>query len=120
MITTQVEWDGWDRVAVPDVGGVTQAKRLDRLPQRITEVVRLMTGRAVDEDDVVLAIDFPGAAEAATLRADREAIADAERELAERTRRWVLRLRQQGASLRDIAHLTGISHQRAHQLIADH
>lgn len=119
MINVRVEWDGWRRIAVPNVGGVTQAKRLDQLPQRVIEVVQLMTGREVAVDDILLDVDFPGADEAAVLRADRQAAADAERELADRTRRCVQRLRQQGASLRDIAHLTGISHQRAHQLVTE-
>jgi len=113
-----VEWDGYNWVAVPEGGGVTQAKRLDQLPGRIVEVVKLMTGTAIDADDVDLDIDFPRADEAIALRTVRSELAVAEQSLIDNTKSVVIDLRDDGVCLRDIAHLTGISHQRAQQLIA--
>jgi len=111
-----VEWDGYNWVAVPEGGGVTQAKRLDQLPGRIVEVVKLMAGSDIDVDDVVLEIDFPWADEAIALRTKRSDLAAAEQSLIDSTKAVVVHLRDDGVCLRDIAHLTGISHQRAQQL----
>lgn len=113
----QVEWDGYRWVAVPEIGGVTQAKMLDQLPTRIIEVVKLMTGDDIGTDDIDLVVDFPGADVAARLRIERTELDAAERTLVEQTRHVVMTLRENGASLRDIATLTGISHQRVHQIL---
>lgn len=112
-----VEWDGYNWVAIPEVGGTTQAKRIDQLPERVAEVVELMTGKVIDPADVVLDIDFPGADEATALREMRESIATAEAELTARTRRCVLQLRKKGVTLRDAAVMVGVSYQRVHQLV---
>lgn len=113
-----VEWDDYQWIAVPAVGGVTQAKRLDQLPSRVAEVVELMTGQVVDPSDVELVIDFPGADMAAAVREARGKIEEAEHEIAERTRAIVLELRDSGVTLRDIAVMVGVSYQRVHQLTA--
>lgn len=54
-----VEKDGRSWVATLDAGGVTQARRLDQLPERLAEVHELMTGESIDPDDIALEVDFP-------------------------------------------------------------
>lgn len=49
--------------------GVTQARQLDQLPERLADVYELMTGEAINPDEIELAIDSPGAA--AAVRANR-------------------------------------------------
>ena len=112
-----VTWDDYRWVAVPDVGGVTQAKRLDQIPDRVVEVVKLITGDIIAASDVVLDVDWPGAEEAAALRAERAELETRDRQLVADTDDVVRRLRDSGLSLRDVATLTGVSHQRAHQLV---
>lgn len=113
-----VTWDGYSWVAVVDGGGVTQAKRLDQLPSRLVEVVKLMTGTVVGPEAIELDIDYGGdlGARAAELRSRRAMLAAADDELGVDSATVVQGLRSQGLSLRDIAVMTGVSHQRVHQL----
>ena len=114
----RVEWDGHRWVAVLDAGGVTQARQLDQLPARLAEVHVLMTGETINPDDIELEIDFPGAAAAAAVRADRARLSAAEAELAEATAATVAELRARDVSMRDVATMVGVSHQRVQQLAA--
>lgn len=117
----RVEWDGRYWVAVPDVGGVTQARRLDQLPSRVAEVLRLMTGEGVGAADVELDVHYDDEGlgrRAAELRDRRALLEVSEKELTELTAETAKALRQRGMSLRDIGTLTGVSYQRAHQLVS--
>ena len=116
-VRATVTWDGYSWIAVPAVGGVTQARRLDQLPYLVADVVMVLTGLELDPAEVELEVEFPGAAEAAAVRAARSQVSGAERELAARTRLAVLALRRQGVSLRDIATMVGVSFQRVHQIV---
>jgi len=111
-------WDGYSWVAVLDGGGVTQAKRLDQLPARLVEVVRLMTGETVTSDAIELDIDYGGdlGVRAADLRSRRVKLAAADEQIAAEFAAIAQALRSQGLSLRDIAVMTGASYQRVHQL----
>ena len=50
------EWDGYSWIAkvVGIPGAVTQGKRLDLLPDRIVEVVKLMTDETISSDEITL------------------------------------------------------------------
>jgi hypothetical protein len=113
--------DGRYWVAVPDAGGVTQARRLDQLPGRIAEVLSLMTGEAVSAADVELDVHYDDeelGRRAAELRDRRAALEVSEKQLTELTAETARALRQRGMSLRDIGVLTAVSYQRAHQLVS--
>ncbi|MGI8753160.1 MAG: type II toxin-antitoxin system HicB family antitoxin [Acidimicrobiales bacterium] len=116
-----VNWDGYSWVAVLDGGGVTQAKRLDQLPARLAEVVKLMTGQAVAPDAIELEIDYGDGlgARAAELRSQRAELAAADERLVAESAAIIRALRSEGLSLRDIAVMTGVSYQRVHQLTRD-
>ncbi len=118
------EWDGYAWVAsIPDVpGAVTQAKRLDLLPDRLAEVARLMTGDAVGADQILLkarvadrTLDLM-AQEVTELEDDLNRVADA---LAARRRQLVTELHDRGHTLRDIGVIVRLSHQRVAQLLAE-
>lgn len=115
----RVAWDGHRWVAVLDVGGATQARRLDQLPERLAEVHELMTHEAISPDDIELDIDFPGASAAASIRSDRARLAAEEVALAEATASTIEDLRARQVSLRDVATMVGVSHQRVQQLAAE-
>jgi hypothetical protein len=113
---------GWrySRVAVLKGGGTTQAKRLDQLPARLVEVIKLMTGKTVPADEVTLDIDYGDglgrvAAELRNERAAAEAVAE---HLQEQTVTVIRKLRASGASVRDIGTMTGLSHQRVSQVVS--
>ena len=115
-----VEWDGRYWVAVPEAGGVTQARRLDQLPGRIAEVIYLMSGQEVDPSEIVLDIDYGDelGRSAAQLRERRASLEASEKELAALTAATARALRARGMNLRDIGTLTGVSYQRIHQLVS--
>ena len=116
----RVHWDGFNWVAEPEAGGVTQARRLDQLPARLSEVVELMTGVAVPAGDWDLDVTFEGslAQRAAAVRKMRDELDERERSVLDETVGVVRDLRDHGMSFRDIGTLTGISYQRAHQLVS--
>ena len=116
----RVHWDGFSWVAEPETGGVTQARRLDQLPARLSEVVELMTGAAVPAEDWDLDVTFEGplAQRAAAVRKMRDELDERERSVLDETVGVVRDLRDHGMRFRDIGTLTGISYQRAHQLVS--
>lgn len=115
-----VTWDGYYWVAVLDGGGTTQAKRLDQLPARLVEVVRLMTGETVPADEIGLDIDYGDGLGriAAELQSERVAAEAATQYLQERTVTLIRQLRASGVSIRDIGTMTGLSHQRVSQVVS--
>ena len=121
--TVNAEWDdtGWWVVTVPDVpGAITQCHRLDQIAADAAEVIEIQTGVAVDPDTLDIVPSFPGEAgrvadEARELRHEAQAV----KERADRsTRAAVTLLRERGLPLRDIGRLTGITFQRAQQMVS--
>ncbi|MHB8329867.1 MAG: type II toxin-antitoxin system HicB family antitoxin [Acidimicrobiales bacterium] len=97
----------------------TQAKRLEQLPARLSEVMRLMTGKRVAPGKWELDIRYDKLTdEAAQLKKMRAEVEEAEAQLAARTAKIARALRAQGMNLRDIGTLTGVSYQRVHQLVS--
>lgn len=118
------KWDGYSWVAtLPGVAGaVTQAKRLDILPNRLAEVARLMTGDPIDADQISLEAYVADrsldriAREIRDLEDDLGRVTDA---LASRRRLLVTKLHDRGHTLRDIGVIVRLSHQRVAQLLAE-
>lgn len=118
------EWDGYGWVAtITDIpGAVTQAKRLDILPNRLAEVAKLMIGEAVHSDHIVLEVRVADddidrvAREVGELEVELGRVTGA---LTTRRHRLVTELRKQGHTLRDIAVIVHLSHQRVAQLLAE-
>lgn len=118
----ECEWDGYNWVGTVEgvPGAVTQAKRLELIPGRITEVLKLMTGKRVNADDIELRFHPGGEAEAdaETVRALRADVERIQSDLATRQVRLIRTLRKQGFTVRDIGTIVGLSHQRVQQLLA--
>lgn len=119
--TVPCEWDGHNWVATVDAvpGAVTQAKRLELIPGRVVEVVKLMTGETVAASDLHVVRRFAGpigdeADEIAQLRADLDKL---QHDLGQRQPRIIRRLRAEGLTVRDIGQVVGLSHQRVQQIL---
>jgi len=118
------EWDGYHWVAtLPSCpGAVTQARRLDVLPERLAEVARLMTGKPINRESIVLEVRVADgdidrvAREIHALEAELSRVTDA---LSSRRRLLVTELHDRGHTLRDIGVIVRLSHQRVAQLVAD-
>jgi predicted RNase H-like HicB family nuclease len=119
--TAQAERDesGWWIGTIPDLpGAVTQARRLDQLPDRLGEAVAAL----LDIEDTVeleLHVKLPPEVEAKLERAQhaRQAADDAAREASGLTRGIARSLVADGYSLRDAGEILGVSHQRIGQLV---
>ncbi len=113
-------WDdtGWWIVTVPGLGpsAVTQCRRLDQVERDVAEVIELLTGEKPGSYALTLSWDEVTAAatDARQLRAEAEQLADRARAA---TKVAVTELRDAGLSYRDIGTITGISYQRAQQLV---
>lgn len=112
--------DGWWAVVVPDVpGALTQARRLDEVPQMAADAVGLLSGVAPSEVEItvelVLADDLTS--EVAAARREVAAAAEAQRAAGARQRSAARRLRELGLSGRDASEVLQVSPQRYSQLI---
>lgn len=122
-IKAVAEWDGYSWVAtLPDIpGAVTQAKRLDILPGRLSEVAKLMTGNQVDADRIALEVRVADddidrvAREIEELEQELGRVTEA---LSSRRRQLVADLHDRGHTLRDIGVIVHLSHQRVAQIVA--
>jgi DNA-directed RNA polymerase specialized sigma subunit len=119
--TAHCDWDGYNWVASVEElpGAFTQAKRLELIPSRVVEVVKLMNGDVITSQDVKLVRRLAGgvaedAEEVARLRSDLE---DIQRSLSERQPRLIRALRSQGLTVRDIGKIVGLSPQRVQQVL---
>lgn len=111
--------EGWWAVEVPEIDGlVTQARRLDQIPDVVRDAAELLDGIAPDTLEVDVVANVP----------HREA-ADLARELTERARRTqedaskamrraAKSLSEDGLTVRDIGSVLGVSFQRAQKLLS--
>jgi hypothetical protein len=113
----------WWMVHIPEVGGITQARRLAEAPMMAREYIALDRGIPLREITVEIAsvrVEEPASRElleAARQIRDMRARASAlERESAERAREYAHWLVERGVPIRDIAALLEISPQRVSQL----
>lgn len=114
--------DGWWTVTIPGSRNAhTQAKRLELVPARVCEVLKLTDGVDVDPADVELETHVAGEdvliADTILTRRDAEQV----KAQADKFTLWaVSRLHNAGLPYRDIAQLVGISRERARQIATAH
>ncbi|MET9274386.1 hypothetical protein [Kribbella sp. NPDC003557] len=113
--------DRWWMVAVPELGGVTQARRLDEVEQMAREFIAVSTDVPLSKVAIEVAgIDADGQnlLEAKTLvDALRRRAKDLEALVAELTREVASALTDASVPVRDVSSILGVSHQRVSQLV---
>ncbi len=119
-VTAERGTSGWWVLEQPDLGVVSQVRRLDQVDEEMREVIAHLAG--IPEADVVIDV-VPVLPEAYMEHAERaarfrESEAAARAEAATQARAAAKALRATGMPLRDVGTIMGISHQRAAQLAA--
>ncbi|MHB8345537.1 MAG: HicB family toxin-antitoxin system [Ferrimicrobium sp.] len=119
---TVIREDRWWMVRIPEIGGLTQARRLSEAKSMARSLVAITLDIPVDSFDVDVEVEKVGtvkvAERTAQLRAARETATRLEREVQTDAESLARDLASEGLPLRDIGDILGISYQRAHQLVA--
>lgn len=122
--TAEVTREGrWWMVSVPEIDGLTQARRLSEAEGMARDLVAVTLDVPVEDVTVsvrvssVDGVDVAG--EMAAIRAGREEAARLDRDATERTRALARDLVARDVPLRDVGAVLGVSHQRAHQLASN-
>ncbi|WP_454050747.1 hypothetical protein [Cellulomonas sp. Marseille-Q8402] len=109
-------------VAVPEVDGLTQARRLSEAGTMARELVALVLDVEPDTFDLTISIDNVSGVDVqdrlAEIARERAEAAELERRLAQHTRSLARELAALDVPQRDIGAVLGVSHQRANQLLA--
>jgi len=113
--------DRWWMVHVPEIGGLTQARRLSEAKSMARSLVAITLDIPPDSFEVDVEVEKVGtvkvAERTARLRATRETATRLEREVQTDAESLARDLANEGLPLRDIGDILGISYQRAHQLV---
>lgn len=113
--------DRWWMVAVPELGGVTQARRLDEVERMAREYIAVSTDVPLSKVAVEVAgieADGQDLLEAKTLVDGlRRRAKDLEALVAELTREVASALTDASVPVRDVSSVLGVSHQRVSQLV---
>nr|WP_300339872.1 hypothetical protein [Actinomyces sp.] len=109
----------WWVLEAPEVGAVSQVRRLDQAEEEMREAIAYLAALSQDEVTVDLVPVLPEAYTSAAARAEesRRVAAEATRAAAEASRAAARSLREAGLTLRDVGTIMGVSHQRAAQLV---
>jgi len=113
--------DGWWMVYVPEIEGLTQARRLSEAELMARELIAVTTNRPLSEISVNVNVDtIAGVAVADTVAqvsASRAEAARLEATATAKARELARELVARDIPLRDVGTILGVSHQRAHQLV---
>lgn len=114
--------DGWWMVHVPEIDGLSQARRLAEAPTMARELVAVTLDVPVESvtvEIVVEAVDgVPVRATVEEVAAERAEAARLEADATAKARALARALAAHNVPLRDVGTILGVSHQRAHQLIS--
>jgi predicted RNase H-like HicB family nuclease len=111
---------GYWNASVPDVPGAhTFARRLDQIPGRIKEALRLFPESVPPEFDVELEPRLPAQMEELVRQTNelREQARRTAEQANEQTRAAAAALKKSGLPMRDVGELLHVSHQRVGQLL---
>lgn len=118
----EITRDGrWWMVRVPEIDGLTQARRISEAAQMAREFIALETSTPIKDVRVTIAnITVPGLGDIQELADDirdlRDAARKAEAAFADATKRYAKRVTKAGIPVRDIAELLDVSPQRVSQI----
>lgn len=118
-VTAEHTASGWWVLEAPDVGAVSQTRRLDRAADEMREAIAHLAGVPEDEVDIEVIPVVPeevrqAMRKAAVLRSEAQR---ANRDAAAEARRAARTLHAAKFTYRDIGAVMGVSHQRAEQLV---
>ncbi len=110
----------WWMVHIPEIDGLTQARRLEEAPRMAREYIAVTLDLPLSQVSVsVSVIDVDGVnvtAEVERIEAERAEAEAARERVAEDIRGLARTLARKNVPVRDIGAILGVSHQRAHQL----
>lgn len=114
----------WWMIAIPEIDGLTQARRVDEVEQMARECVAVTLDVPLSEVAVdVRTLSLEGTdlvATAARLEELRQAAKDAERTSMAASRAFAHQMASKAVPVRDIGALMGVSPQRVSQLIQEY
>lgn len=120
--TARVTRDGkWWMIHVPEIDGLTQARRVGEVEQMARELIAVTTGKPIA--DISVAIQHTAIAGiqvgelVSRINRDRRLQAAVSDRLARETQEAARRLVAAQVPLRDVGGLLGVSHQRVQQLV---
>lgn len=118
-VTAERTPTGWWVLEAPEVGAVSQTRRLDQVDDEMREAIAYLAGVPEDSFEIEVAPQIPQEAQTAMAHVEqlRDEAQRANHEAAEEYRRAARVLADATLTVRDIGHVMGISHQRAQQLI---
>ena len=119
MVTVERGRGDWWVLEAPDVGAVSQVRRLDQVEDEMREAIAHLAGLPESEVEVDVRATLPEdcvehVEQARRLRAEAEA---ASRRAAEESRLAARSLRNRGLTFRDVGSIMGVSQRRAAQLL---
>lgn len=118
----EVTRDGkWWMVSIPELDGLTQARRLGETEQMAREFIAVTTGTPLAEVTVEMSIEagdvHDAGARADRIRLEREEAARLEAHALAESKRLAHDLASQQVPVRDIGEILGVTFQRASQLV---
>jgi hypothetical protein len=118
----EVTRDGrWWMISVPEIDGLTQARRLAEVEQMARELIAVTLDVRLSEVAVDVTLDIDGInvkSSIQTISKEKEEAARLEEDAAAKTKTLVKELVAHNVPLRDIGAMLGLSFQRIHQLAA--
>lgn len=111
----------WWMVAIPEIDGLTQARRLGEAEQMAREYIASATETPIDQVDVVMEFEDVAGIDVRTvlvqIKQNRDSAGELEAKAREQAERLAKALAEQNIPVRDIGTLMGVTFQRAHQLV---
>lgn len=110
----------WWMIAIPELDGLTQARRLSEAQQMAKEYIAVTRDIPIEDVAVDISISIENEENVLGLveeiKTEREQAERLERDAAKKAERLARKLAADGVPLRDVGTILGVSHQRAHQL----
>ncbi|MDE2591901.1 MAG: hypothetical protein KGL41_03485 [Actinomycetales bacterium] len=112
----------WWMVEIPEVNGLTQAKKLTEVTLMAREFIAVTLDIPIDSFEIELTIervhDLDVAQRVAKIQNEKALAAEYERQATEESQILARDLANQKLTVREIGVILGVSHQRAHQLLS--
>lgn len=112
----------WWMVEIPELGGLTQARKLTEVTLMAREFIAATLDIPIDSFEFELTIErvheLDIAARVARIQREKAQAAELERQANQEAQALARELAEQSLTVREIGVILGVSHQRAHQLLS--